>query len=181
MSFDHQQVASLIRKFGSADKMLAEAYINGTVFVDNENQNLIEGLKKTGILRIADHSDEFRLTTDIKRLIDRLLLRNLRYRQNTDMSKMIKSVEDDIEAYRYAFEHNEQDEANYHLEQIDDSLYESMEMLENSLSVMFAAITSQFGFVNSMPIRLPPKEKDYRMHHSLHAPGCAHTPPYSSA
>jgi hypothetical protein len=159
MSFDHQQVASLIRKFGSADKMLAEAYINGTVFVDNENQNIIEGLKKTGILRIADHSDEFRLTSDIKRLIDRLLLRNLRYRQNTDMSKMIKSVEDDIEAYRYAFEHNEQDEANYHLEQIDDSLYESMEMLENSLSVMFSAITSQFGFVNSLASKIRENER----------------------
>ncbi|MCK5191270.1 MAG: hypothetical protein KAR12_14590, partial [Methylococcales bacterium] len=159
MSFDHQQVASLIRKFGSADKMLAEAYINGTVFVDNENQNLIEGLKKTGILRIADHCDEFRLTTDIKRLIDRLLLRNMRYRQNTDMSKMIKSVEDDIEAYRYAFEHNEQDEANYHLEQIDDSLYESMEMLENSLSMMFAADTSQFGFVNSLASKIRENER----------------------
>jgi hypothetical protein len=72
---------------------------------------------------------------------------------------MIKSVEDDIEAYRYAFEHNAQDEANYHLEQIDDSLYESMEMLENSLSVMFAAITSQFGFVNSLASKIRENER----------------------
>jgi len=159
MSFDQQQIAGLIRKLGSADQLLAEAYINGTIFIDDENRNLIEGLKKTGLLRIADQSDEFRLTTDIKRLIDRLLLRNLRYRQNTDMAKMVKSVEEDIDAYRNALERNEQDEANYHLEQIDDTLYESLELLENSLSVMFSAITSQFGFVNSLASKIRENER----------------------
>jgi len=159
MSFDQQQIAGLIRKLGSADQLLAEAYINGTIFIDNENRSLIEGLKKTGLLRIADQSDEFRLTTDIKRLIDRLLLRNLRYRQNTDMAKMVKSVEEDIDAYRNALERNEQDEANYHLEQIDDTLYESLELLENSLSVMFSAITSQFGFVNSLASKIRENER----------------------
>jgi len=159
MSFDQQQIAGLIRKLGSADQLLAEAYINGTIFIDDENRSLIEGLKKTGLLRIADQSDEFRLTTDIKRLIDRLLLRNLRYRQNTDMAKMVKSVEEDIDAYRNALERNEQDEANYHLEQIDDTLYESLELLENSLSVMFSAITSQFGFVNSLASKIRENER----------------------
>jgi len=159
MSFDQQQIAGLIRKLGSADQLLAEAYINGTILIDDENRSLIEGLKKTGLLRIADQSDEFRLTTDIKRLIDRLLLRNLRYRQNTDMAKMVKSVEEDIDAYRNALERNEQDEANYHLEQIDDTLYESLELLENSLSVMFSAITSQFGFVNSLASKIRENER----------------------
>jgi len=159
MSFDQQQIAGLIRKLGSADQLLAEAYINGTIFIDDENRSLIEGLKKTGLLRIADQSYEFRLTTDIKRLIDRLLLRNLRYRQNTDMAKMVKSVEEDIDAYRNALERNEQDEANYHLEQIDDTLYESLELLENSLSVMFSAITSQFGFVNSLASKIRENER----------------------
>ena len=56
MSFDQQQVASLIRKFASADKLLAEAYVNGSVFADEGIQNVIEGLKKTGILRVADRS-----------------------------------------------------------------------------------------------------------------------------
>lgn len=159
MSFDQDQVASLIRRIGSADQLLADAYINGTVFIDDKNQNLIEGLKKSGFLRIADHSDEFRLTTDIKRLIDRLLLRNLRYRQNTNLAKMIKNVAEDIDAYRSALDQNEQDEAKYHLEQIDDSLYESLEMLENSLSVMFSAITSQFGFVNSLASKIRENER----------------------
>ena len=159
MSFDQHQVAGLIRKLGSADQLLADAYINGTVVVDDENRSLIDALKKTGILRIADHSDEFRLTTDIKRLIDRLLLRNLRYRQNTDMAKMIKSIEEDIDAYRNALEHSEQDEAKYHLEQIDDTLYESLELLENSLGVMFSAITSQFGFVNSLSSKIRENER----------------------
>lgn len=159
MSFDQQQVASLIRKLGSSDQMLANAYINGTVLSDNDNQNLIESLKKTGILRTADHTDEFRLSTDVKRLIDRLLLRNLRYRQNTDMAKMIKNVEEDIEAYRIALEQNEQDEAKYHLEQIDDNLYESLELLENSLNIMFSAITSQFGFVNSLTSKIRENER----------------------
>lgn len=154
MSFDQIQVASLIRKLGSADQLLAEAYINGTIFIDDNNQPLIDSLKKTGLLRIADQSDEYRLTSDIKRLIDRLLLRNPSYRQNTNMAKMVANVADDIDAYRQALEQNEQDEANYHLEQIDDNLYESLELLENSLSVMFSAITSQFGFVNSLASKI---------------------------
>lgn len=159
MSFDQNQVASLIKQFGKANIMLADAYINGSIFIDDNNQNEIEKLKKTGILRIADHSNEFRLSTDIKHLIDRLLLRNLRYRQNTDMNKVIKSVEEDIEDYRYAFENNEKDNTKLYLERIDDNLYESMEMLENSLSVMFSAITSQFGFVNSLASKIRENER----------------------
>jgi hypothetical protein len=150
MSFDHEQIAGLIRKLAGADQLLAQTYINGTVFADDDNRNAIDSLKKSGILRSADTSDEYRLTGDLKRLIDRLLLRNQRYRQNINMAKMIVSVEQDIEDYRRALEQNSQDEAHYHLEQIDDTLYEAIEALENSLSVMFAAITSQFGFVSSL-------------------------------
>ncbi|WP_340120951.1 hypothetical protein [Methylobacter svalbardensis] len=159
MSFDQAQVAGLIRKIGAADQLLAEAYINGTLFVDEKNQPAIDSLKKSGLLRIAEQSDEFRLSTDIKRLIDRLLLRNPRYRQNTDIAKTIGNVAEDIDAYRAALEQNEPDEANYHLEQIDDSLYESLELLENSLSVMFTAITSQFGFVNSLSSKIRENER----------------------
>ncbi len=154
MSFDQSQVASLIRKIGSADQLLAQAYVEGIIFVDDKNQQTIESLKKSGLLRIAEQSDEFRLTTEIKRLIDRLLLKSPRYRQNTNIAKMIGGVAEDIDAYRRALEQNEQDEANYHLEQIDDSLYESLEMLENSLRVMFTAITSQFGFVNALSSKI---------------------------
>ena len=150
MSFDHEQIAGLIRKLAGADQLLAQTYINGTLFADDENRAAIDSLKKSGMLRIADVSGEYRLTGDIKRLIDRLLLRNQRYQQNINMAKMILSVEEDIEDYRQALEQNNQDEAQYHLEQIDDTLYEATEALENSLSVMFAAITSQFGFVGSL-------------------------------
>ena len=159
MSFDQGQVASLIRKIGSADQLLAEAYINGVIFVDEKNQPAIDSLKKSGLLRIAEQSDEFRLTIDIKRLIDRLLLRNNRYRQNTDIAKMIRNVAEDIDNYRTALEKNEPDDANHYLEQIDDNLYESLELLENSLSVMFTAITSQFGFVNSLSSKIRENER----------------------
>ncbi len=154
MSFDQAQVASLIRKVGSADQLLAEAYVNGTVFVDDNNQALIDSLKKISLLRIADQSDEFRLTSDIKRLIDKLLLRNSSYRQNTNMAKVLANVTEDIDAYRQALEKNGLDEANYHLEHIDDNLYESLEQLESCLCVMFSAITSQFGFVNSLSSKI---------------------------
>lgn len=150
MSFDHEQIAGLIRKLASADQLLAQTYINGTVFTDDDNRSAIDSLKKSGILRSADAGDEYRLTYDIKRLIDRLLLRNQRYQQNINMAKMILSVEEDIEDYRRALEQNNRDEAQYHLEQIDDTLYEAVEALESSLGVMFAAITSQFGFVGSL-------------------------------
>lgn len=150
MSFDHEQIAGLIRKLASADQLLAQTYINGSVFADEDNRSTIDSLKKSGILRTADASDEYRLTGDLKRLIDRLLLRNQRYQQNINMAKLILSIEEDIEDYRRALEQNNQDEAQFHLEQIDDTLYEAIEALENSLGVMFAAITSQFGFVSSL-------------------------------
>ena len=150
MSFDHEQIAGLIRKLASADQLLAQTYIDGTLFADEDNHNVIDSLKKSGILRTADAAGEYRLTGDLKRLIDRLLLRNQRYQQNINMAKLILSVEEDIEDYRRALEQSNQDEAEYHLEQIDDTLYEAIESLENSLSVMFAAITSQFGFVSSL-------------------------------
>ncbi|MGZ5006506.1 MAG: hypothetical protein ACXWFI_01220 [Methylobacter sp.] len=102
MSFDLEQIAGLIRKLSGADQLLAQTYISGTVFADDDNRNAIDSLKKSGILRGADTSDEYRLTSDLKRLIDRMLLRNQRYRQNINMAKMIISVEQDMEDYRRA-------------------------------------------------------------------------------
>jgi len=154
MSFDHEQIAGLIRKLAGADQLLAQTYSDGTLLADDENRAAINSLKKFGILRTADTSDEYRLTSDIKRLIDRLLLRNQRYQQSINMAKIILNVEEDIEDYRRAVEQNRQDEAQYHLIQIDDTLYEAIEALENSLSVMFAAIISQFGFVGSLSSKI---------------------------
>jgi hypothetical protein len=72
---------------------------------------------------------------------------------------MIRNVAEDIDDYRTALEKNEQDDANHYLEQIDDNLYESLELLENSLSVMYTAITSQFGFVNSLSSKIRENER----------------------
>jgi hypothetical protein len=50
MSFDQSQVASLIRKLGSENQLLAEAYVNGSIFIDDNNQTSIDSLKKNRLI-----------------------------------------------------------------------------------------------------------------------------------
>ncbi|MGB5444395.1 MAG: hypothetical protein WBM99_02720 [Psychromonas sp.] len=157
--YDAGQVAELLRKIGAHDELLANAYVYGSVAADEPEQRTISLLHKAGLLRPDDEPGEFRITTDFKRMLNRLMRKQSSYRQLTDMGKVIEALEETVYDYQQAIQAKQGDDAEFYLDQLDDLLYETKDGLNTNLDNMHYAIVSQFGFVSTLANKIRQNER----------------------
>ncbi len=157
--FDTTQVATLLRQIGAYNDLLANAYVYGSIAGDEHDINTMSLLHKSGLIRPDDLPGEFRVTTDLKRMLNRLMRRQTSYRQLTDMGKVIDAIDELVNDYRLASQAKEQEDAEYYLDQLDDLLYETKDGLHNNLETMHFAIVSQFGFVSTLSNKIRQNER----------------------
>ncbi|WP_372881830.1 hypothetical protein [Psychromonas sp.] len=157
--YDAGQVAELLRKIGAHDELLANAYVYGSVAADEPEQRTISLLHKAGLLRPDEEPGEFRITTDFKRMLNRLMRKQSSYRQLTDMGKVIEALEETVYDYQQAVQAKQRDDAEFYLDQLDDLLYETKDGLNTNLENMHYAIVSQFGFVSTLANKIRQNER----------------------
>jgi hypothetical protein len=157
--YDAGQVAELLRKIGSHDELLANAYVYGSVVTDQAEQRTINLLHKAGLLRPDDEPGEFRITTDFKRMLNRLMRKQSSYRQLTDMGKVIEALDETVYDFQQAVQEKQSDDAEFYLDQLDDLLYETKDGLNTNLENMHYAIVSQFGFVSTLANKIRQNER----------------------
>ncbi|AGH81329.1 hypothetical protein PCNPT3_06955 [Psychromonas sp. CNPT3] len=157
--YDAGQVAELLRHIGCHDKMIAEAYVYGSISMDMQDIRQINILHKKGLLRPDDEPGEYRLTAELKRMLNRLMRKQSSYRQLTDMGKVIDVLDDTVHDYRLSVQSKLYDDAQYYLDQLDDLFYDAKDNLNVSLDNMHYAISSQFGFVSSLSAKVRENEK----------------------
>jgi len=157
--FDTNQVATLLRQIGAYNDLLASAYVYGSIASDEQDGNTINLLHKSGLIRPDDSLGEYRITTDLKRMLNRLMRKQSSYRQLTDMGKVIDAIDEVVKDYQAATNDKEHEDAEYYLDQLDDLLYETKDSLNNNLDTMHFAIVSQFGFVSSLSNKIRQNER----------------------
>lgn len=157
--FDAGQVSALLRKIGANDDLLANAYVYGSIAADSQDSKTISTLHKAGLLRPDDEAGEFRVTTDFKRMLNRLMRKQSSYRQLTDMGKVIEALDETVKDYQLSVQAEQSEDADLFLEQLDDLLYETKDGLNNNLDNMHYGIVSQFGFVSSLANKIRQNER----------------------
>ncbi|MEL0628571.1 hypothetical protein [Psychromonas aquatilis] len=157
--YDAKDVAELLRQLGTHDQLLAEAYVFGSVQGDGDDARKIAALHKKALLRPDDEPGDFRVSAELKRMLNRLMRKQSSYRQLTDMSKVIDILEETVNDYRVSIIADQQEDAEYYLDQLDDLLYEAKDNLNVSLDNMHYAISSQFGFVSTISAKVRENER----------------------
>ncbi|MCK5818413.1 MAG: hypothetical protein KAH18_03995 [Psychromonas sp.] len=155
--YDTQQVTDLLKQFGANAPLLADAFINGSVSSDDISQ--LKMLHKKGLLRPNDAPGEYRVASEVNRMLNRLMCKQSSYLQLTDMGKVIDSVNNSVADHQLSIKNNQHDDANYYLEQIDDLLYQATDSLNVSLDTMHSFISSKFGFVATLSAKIRENEK----------------------
>ena len=122
-AYNASDVAELLRLVGSHDQLLADAYVYGTITEEPSDSRKIANLHKTGLLRPDDELGDYRITAELKRMLNRLMRKQSSYRQLTDMGKVIDTLDDMVKDYRLSVLSNQHDDAEYYLDQLDDFLY----------------------------------------------------------
>ena len=156
-----EKIAQIIRSsFAKTNStMLAQAYFDGSIVDNGDNTALLEMLTKNGLIRPSEDEGAYTLAINLKRILDKLLLRHASYRKRTDIAKVMLHIDDDIKSYKRALLTGQHNEVNYYLSQIDEEFYGIIYELEDSVSGLFAAITSKFGFVDSLQSKIHENEK----------------------
>ena len=157
--YDAGDVAELLKQIGSNAALLSDAYVYGSLGGDQLDAGKLNLLQKKGLLRPDDEPGDYRVTAELKRMLNRLMRKQSSYRQLTDMGKVIDALDDTVNDFRISLQSNQQDDAEYYLDQLDDLLYEAKENLNVSLDNMHYAISSQFGFVSTLSAKVRENEK----------------------
>jgi len=158
-AYNASDVADLLRQIGANDQLLADAYVYGTVSELQSESRKIAGLHKIGLLRPDDDVGDYRVTAELKRMLNRLMRKQSSYRQLSDMGKVIDTLDDMVIDYQTSVKNNQHDDAEYYLDQLDDLLYEAKDNLNVSLENMHHAISSQFGFVSTLSAKVRENER----------------------
>lgn len=157
--YDAGDVAELLKQIGSNAQMLSDAYVYGSIAGDQLDAGKLNSLQKKGLLRPDDELGDYRITSELKRMLNRLMRKQSSYRQLTDMGKVIDILDDTVKDFQTSLRSNQQDDADYYLDQLDDLLYEAKDNLNVSLDNMHYAISSQFGFVSTLSAKVRENEK----------------------
>ncbi|WP_298442153.1 hypothetical protein [uncultured Ferrimonas sp.] len=157
--YDRNQVAALLRQIGQADQPLSAAYVDGTISATSDSDSQLRALHKAKLLRPEEDLGDYRIATDLKRLLNKLLRHQSSYRQLTDMGKVIEAMEEAVDDYRDSYLNNQLDDAEHYLDQFDDLAYEARDSLTTSLDNMHYAISSQFGFVATLGAKVRENQK----------------------
>jgi len=157
--YDTKDVAELLRQLGANDQLLAEAYVFGSIQGDGDEAKKIAALHKKALLRPDDEPGDYRVSGDLKRMLNRLMRKQSSYRQLSDMGKVIDVLDDTVKDYRSAVISEQLEDAEYYLDQLDDLLYEAKDNLNVSLDNMHYAISSQFGFVTTISAKVRENER----------------------
>lgn len=158
-AYNASDVADLLRQIGAHDQLLADAYVYGSVSEQQGESRKIAGLHKAGLLRPDDEIGDYRVTAELKRMLNRLMRKQSSYRQLSDMGKVIDTLDDMVIDYQTSVKSNQHDDAEYYLDQLDDLLYEAKDNLNVSLENMHHAISSQFGFVSTLSAKVRENER----------------------
>jgi hypothetical protein len=158
-AYNASDVADLLRQIGAHDQLLSDAYVYGTISELQSESRKIASLHKSGLLRPDDELGDYRVTAELKRMLNRLMRKQSSYRQLTDMGNVIDTLDDMVKDYRLSVQSNQHDDAEYYLDQLDDLLYEAKDNLNVSLENMHHAISSQFGFVSTLSAKVRENER----------------------
>lgn len=157
--YDTKDVAELLRQLGANDQLLAEAYVFGSIQGDGDDARKIAALHKKSLLRPDDEPGDYRVSAELKRMLNRLMRKQSSYRQLTDMGKVIETLSDTVADYQISVIAGQQEDAEYYLDQLDDLLYDAKDNFNTSLDNMHYAISSQFGFVSTISAKVRENER----------------------
>lgn len=158
-SYDSSEVAALLKQLGKDAQLLAEAYVHGGLAGDLIDPRKLALLQKKSLIRPAEAPGDYRISAELKRLLNRLMRKQSSYRQLTDIGRVVDTIQDAVHDYQHSITNGLEEDADYYLDQLDDLIYEAKENLNVSLDNMHHAISSQFGFVNSISAKVRENER----------------------
>lgn len=144
-----QGLERLLKMLSNQHELIAQAYFNGVVYKDNQNQRAINQLKQLKIL--VNHSeDSYRISGRLGSFIDSALSSDRVRRLDTDLGSWIELLEQQIGLYQDACIENRTEDSENYFAEIERLVFDLSDNLEENTRYLLMLVNSRFANVRTL-------------------------------
>jgi hypothetical protein len=144
-----QGLERLLKMLSNHSDLISDAYFNGVVYKDNQNQRAITQLKQLKIL--VNHSeDSYRISGRLGAFIDSALSSDRVRRLDTDLGSWIETLEQQISLYQDASAENRSEDSENYFAEIERLVFDLSDTLEENTRYLLMLVNSRFANVRTL-------------------------------
>jgi len=148
----------LLNALGRHSDLIMHAYINGSVAERDFSPKVLEQLVQLGVLWRPDPQSELRLKGAVRTLLEGSLQDERNRTINANIGAALASLKTLAEHYKEALHYSRYGEAQSHMTDLTEHVYQLTESLSNSVRVLFSRINNEFGYVASVDAKIRENE-----------------------
>lgn len=149
MSQGQQGLERLFKALANNSELIAQVYLNGVVYKDNQNQRALNQLKQMKVL--VNHSpDSYRIAGRLSQFIDSALSTDRVRRLDTDLASWIETLEQQIILYQDAWDENRADDCDNYFAEIERLVFDLSDTLEENTRYLLMLVNSRFANVRTL-------------------------------
>jgi hypothetical protein len=149
LSQAQQGLERLFKALANHGELIAEAYFNGVVYKDNQNQRVLNQLKQLKVL-VNHNPDSYRVAGRLSQFIDSALSSDRVRRLDTDLASWIETLEQQIGLYQDASYENRVDDCDTYLAEIERLVFDLSDNLEENTRYLLMLVNSRFANVRTL-------------------------------
>ena len=130
-------------------ELIAQAYFNGAVYKDSQNQRALNQLKQLKIL-VTHSADGYRIAGRLSQFIDSALSSDRIRRLDTDLASWIETLEQQIGLYQDALDENRVDDSDNYFVEIERLVFDLSDTLEENTRYLLMLVNSRFANVRTL-------------------------------
>jgi hypothetical protein len=149
LSQSQQGLERLFRALASHSDLIAQAYFNGVVYKDSQNQRTLNQLKQLKVL-VNHDADGYRITGRLTQFIDSALSSDRVRRLDTDLAGWIETLEQQIGLYQDAWDENRVNDCDNYFAEIERLVFDLSDTLEENTRYLSMLVHSRFANVRTL-------------------------------
>jgi len=142
-------VERLFKALANHSDLIAEAYFQGIVYQDEQNQRALNQLRQLKVL-VKQGEDGYRIAGRLNQFLDHTLSSDRIRRLDTDLASWIETLEQQISLYRDAWSENRQEDSDNYLAEIERLVFGLADVLEDNTRYLLMLVNSRFANVRTL-------------------------------
>jgi len=139
----------LFKALANHSELIAQAYFNGVVYKDSQNQRALTQLKQLKVL-VNHDADGYRVTGRLVQFIDSALSSDRVRRLDTDLASWIETLEQQIGLYQDALDENRVADCDNYSAEIERLVFDLSDTLEENTRYLLMLVNSRFANVRTL-------------------------------
>ncbi|WP_438864001.1 phosphoenolpyruvate carboxylase [Neptunicella sp.] len=154
----YQAGITLLNAMSRHSDVIMQVYLSGSLDETSTTPQVIENLKKLGIVWRPEPEAELRLKSAVRNLLESSLHDERNRQIDANIGSALASLKTLAGHYKEALHHSRFAESQGYLSDLREHVYSLTESLSNSVRVLFSRINNEFGYVASIDAKIRENE-----------------------